>query len=218
VNCQRLAEGSETAQFCEVVQSIWVQGQQGTFARIAIGQTAPDQPLAVRVVLPDDITLPSAVHIGADAKDKGSDLNWTRCTPGGCFAKAPLSGEVLQQWRAATKTSKVSFEDAAGREIAFPVSSVCRRPSTLWPNKCAGHQSDWPSCWECPECEGLKRQTVSPGPNLMSPGRWSTSSIRCEMAPNPEFLCDDRSATDGSRRPADIMRFSTATTMAASVC
>ena len=81
LNCQRLPEGSKPARVCEVVQSIQVQGQQGPFARIAIGRIAPDQPLAVTVVLPNNISLPSVVHVGADAKDKGPDLNWTRCTP-----------------------------------------------------------------------------------------------------------------------------------------
>jgi invasion protein IalB len=122
LNCRRLPEGSKPARVCEVAQSIQVQGQQGPFARIAIGRIALDQPLAVTVVLPNDISLPSVVHVGADANDKGPDLNWTRCTPGGCFAESPLTAEILKQWRATTKASKVSFEDAARREIGFPIS------------------------------------------------------------------------------------------------
>jgi invasion protein IalB len=122
LNCQRLPDGSKQSQVCEVVQSIQVQGQQVPFARIAIGRIAPNQPLAVTVVLPNNISLPSVVHVGADAKDKGPDLNWTRCTPGGCFAESPLTAETLTQWRAPGPASRVSFEDAAGREIGFPIS------------------------------------------------------------------------------------------------
>lgn len=122
LNCQRLPEGSKPARFCEVAQSIQVRGQERPFARIAIGRIASDRPLAVTVLLPNDISLPSVVHVGADAKDKGPDLNWTRCTPGGCFAEAPLTTEILKQWRATSQASKVSFENAAGQEIGFPIS------------------------------------------------------------------------------------------------
>jgi invasion protein IalB len=122
LTCQRLPEGSKPARICEVVQSIQVQGQQAPFARIAIGRIASNQSLAVTVVLPNDIRLPSIVHVGTDAKDKGPDLNWTRCVPGGCFAETALSLETVKQWRSTTQASKVSFEDAAGREIGFPIS------------------------------------------------------------------------------------------------
>jgi hypothetical protein len=37
-------------------------------------------------------------------------------------AVSPLTAEILKQWRATTKASKVSFEDAARREISFPIS------------------------------------------------------------------------------------------------
>lgn len=121
LHCERLPEGSRPARACEVVQSIQVQGQQGPIARIAIGRTSLDQPLAVTVVLPNNISLPSVVHVGADAKDKGPDLNWVRCTPGGCFAQAPLAAETLKVWRA-TQASRITFRDAAGRDVGFPIS------------------------------------------------------------------------------------------------
>ncbi|HEY2050248.1 MAG TPA: invasion associated locus B family protein [Caulobacteraceae bacterium] len=121
LHCERLPEGSTPARACEVVQSIQVQGEQGPIARIAIGRISSNQPLAVTVILPNNISLPSVVHVGADAKDKGPDLNWVRCTPGGCFAQAPLAAETLKAWRA-TQASKITFRDAAGRDIGFPIS------------------------------------------------------------------------------------------------
>jgi invasion protein IalB len=121
LHCERLPEGSKPTRVCEVVQSIQVQGQQSPLARIAIGRITADQPLAVTVVLPNNISLPSVVHVGADARDKGPDLNWARCTPEGCFAGAPLTAETLKAWRA-TQASRITFRDAAGRDIGFPIS------------------------------------------------------------------------------------------------
>src|SRR5665213_2216338 len=122
LNCRTLPEGSKPAHVCEVDQSIQVRGQQAPLARIAVGRTGAGPSLALTVVVPNDISLPSVVHVRLSAGDKGLDLNWTRCIPGGCFAASPLTTETLKGLNATMQASKVSFKDAAGQEIGFPIS------------------------------------------------------------------------------------------------
>eukprot|EP01037_Dinobryon_pediforme_P014073 gene14073-14191_t len=120
MRCQRMPEGANPAKICEVAETIQVQGQPAPIAQIAIGRVTMDKPLNITVVLPSNTIFPSVVHVGT--KDKDRELAWTRCLQGGCFAEASLSEDVLKAWRGAAEAGKLTFKDASGRDIAFPVS------------------------------------------------------------------------------------------------
>lgn len=120
LRCQRLPEGSKPERFCEVAETIQLQGSQSPIVQIALGRLAADKALQATLVLPTNISLPSVVQFGA--KDKPRELAWTRCTPGGCFAAASLPDDVVKAWRGASEPGQLYFKDASGREVGFPVS------------------------------------------------------------------------------------------------
>lgn len=121
LNCQQVGEAPKTHTLCEVLQSIVVEGQKEPLARIAIGRLAADQPWHLTVVLPTNIALPHPVRLDADGKTL-LELGWTRCVPGACFAEADLKTDLLAQWRVATAPGKVTFVDANGQAVSFPMS------------------------------------------------------------------------------------------------
>jgi len=121
LNCQPVGQAPKTRMLCEVLQSIVVEGQKDPLARIAIGRLAADQPWHVTVVLPTNIALPHPVQLETDG-NAPLELGWTRCVPGACFAEADLKADVLAQWRVATAAGKVTFVDANGRAVSFPMS------------------------------------------------------------------------------------------------
>jgi len=124
MRCQRTGEGGDKAvRVCEAGQTIQVQGQVAPIAQIGIGRLTAGEPLRITVVLPPNITLPSNVRIVADEKDEsGIELAWRRCLPGGCVADAKLEPETIKYWRGRTAAGKLSFKDAAGRDLTIPFS------------------------------------------------------------------------------------------------
>jgi invasion protein IalB len=103
--------------------TIQQKDQSGPIAKIALGHAAPDQPLRAMVLLPTNVSFPSSVKIFADDKDAwGLDFAWVRCIQGGCFAEAVPSEDDLRRWRGQEASGRMVFKDAAGREIAIPVS------------------------------------------------------------------------------------------------
>ncbi|WP_407527947.1 invasion associated locus B family protein [Methylobacterium oryzisoli] len=122
LRCQRTGEGEKAERVCEVAQSLHVQGQPAPIAQIAIGRIGP-APLRVTAVLPVTVSFPSAVQVLAGEKEAAPfDLAWRRCQQGGCLADAALSEDVLKRWRGSAEPGRIRFKDAAGREIALPLS------------------------------------------------------------------------------------------------
>lgn len=123
MRCQRTGEGDKAVRVCETGQSIQVQGQAAPIAEIGIGRPSPGDPMRITVVLPPNITLPSAVRVIADEKDESAiELAWRRCLPGGCFADAKLEPETIKYWRGRSAPGKLSFKDGAGRVLAISFS------------------------------------------------------------------------------------------------
>jgi len=124
LRCQRLADAGKTVRICEVAQVLQAQGQQAPIAQIALGRLANGEPVRVTAVMPVSVSFPSSVQITMGEKDaKPVDLPWRRCLPTGCFAEAAPGDDVLKQWRKAGEAGRILFKDAAGRDLALPLSA-----------------------------------------------------------------------------------------------
>ena len=123
LRCQRIEDGDKAQRLCEVAQTIQVQNRREPIAQVALGRVSATAPLRVTAVLPPNVSFPSTVGIAAGDKDPPAvELGWRRCVPGGCFADAPASDEVLRGWRGLTTLGRITFKDAEGRTVAVPLS------------------------------------------------------------------------------------------------
>jgi len=123
LRCQRI-ESPKPARICEVAQVLQAQGQQTPIAQIAIGRISASDPLRVTAVMPVSVSFPSSVQITLGDKDaKALDLPWRRCIPTGCMADAAPGDDLLKQWRKASEAGRIVFRDAAGRDLALPLST-----------------------------------------------------------------------------------------------
>ena len=124
LRCQRLADAGKTVRICEVAQVLQAQGQQAPIAQVALGRIANGEPVRVTAVMPVSVSFPSSVQITMGEKDaKPLELPWRRCLPTGCFAEAAPGDDVLKQWRKASEPGRILFKDAAGRDLALPLSA-----------------------------------------------------------------------------------------------
>lgn len=123
LRCQRNRQPSGPRRLCEVAQSISVKGQQTPIAQIAFGRVAQDAPLLMTIVVPDDVSFPSAVRVDMDDKDtQPMELAWTRCLPVGCFASAAPTAEALARWRASSGAGRLGVKTGAGKDVFIPLS------------------------------------------------------------------------------------------------
>ena len=118
--CQRVASGSESHRLCEVVLTVVANGQTAPLAEIAIGRLKKSDPLRLTLVLPVNVSFPSAPKITAEGADP-LELAWRQCVPAGCFADAAFGPDSMQAWRAA-KSAKVESQSAATQKFNFAIS------------------------------------------------------------------------------------------------
>lgn len=124
LRCQRVADAGKTVRICEVAQVLQAQGQQAPIAQVALGRLANGEPVRVTAVMPVSVSFPSSVQITMGEKDaKPVELPWRRCLPTGCFAETAPGDDVLKQWRKASEPGRILFRDAAGRDLALPLSA-----------------------------------------------------------------------------------------------
>ncbi|KQO68744.1 hypothetical protein ASF22_19505 [Methylobacterium sp. Leaf87] len=122
VRCQR-GGGDKPVRICEAAQTMQIQGQPQPIAQIAVGRLGPGEPLQVTAILPPNVALPSSVRVVLDEKDTtGVELAWRRCLPGGCVAEAAAREDWLKRWRLAAEPGRITFKNAAGQEVAIPLS------------------------------------------------------------------------------------------------
>jgi invasion protein IalB len=130
LRCQRVDDNGKTSRICEVAQMMQAQGQQTPIAQVALGRMAAGEPLRITAVMPVSVSFPSSVQITLGDKDaKPLDLAWKRCIPAGCFAEAVPGDDVLRQWRKASEAGRIVFKDAAGRDLALPLSARGLEPA-----------------------------------------------------------------------------------------
>jgi invasion protein IalB len=123
LRCQRVGEADKAQRICEVAQTIKLQNQQQPIAEIALGHLPADHTLHLTVVLPPSVSFPSTVQFAtADKPPQSVDLQWRRCIPGGCFAEVAPSDESIKAWRGSEDAGRITFKDAAGRDVTLPVS------------------------------------------------------------------------------------------------
>lgn len=123
LRCQRVGEGSAARKVCEVAQTIRMPEQRDPVAEVALGRLPVEKALHVTTLLPPNVSFPSSVMVAAADKAGASiDLQWRRCLTGGCFADGAAPDDLIKAWRSQTSAGKMTFKDAAGREIALPVS------------------------------------------------------------------------------------------------
>lgn len=123
LRCSKVGTEGNQQRACEVVQTLQRKGQQGIVAQIAVGRASPRDPMKLTVLLPVNIAIPGAVRMDVDEKDTGPvDLGWRRCFPQGCIADADAKDDVLRKWRAQTGTGRLTFRDAANRNITVQMS------------------------------------------------------------------------------------------------
>jgi invasion protein IalB len=123
LRCRQGSAGEAATHFCEISETIEAQDQSGPIAKISVGRPNADATLHAVIILPNNVSFPSSVHIRTDANDKwGLELNWLRCIPGGCFAEAELSDAAVVHWHGLDTIGSIIFRDAAGDEISLPIT------------------------------------------------------------------------------------------------
>ncbi len=120
----RQGGGSEAAtRFCEISQTIEAPDQSGPIAKISVGRPSPGGALHAVIILPNNVSFPSSVHLRTEENDKwGLELDWQRCIPGGCFADATLADATVAHWHGLNAMGSIVFRDAAGDEISLPMT------------------------------------------------------------------------------------------------
>jgi invasion protein IalB len=121
LRCQRAGDGPQAQRQCEVAQSI--QDQRVTILQIAFARANAKQPFQLVVILPVNVSFPSAVRVSVNDKDASSvELKWRNCTATGCVAEANITDDILRQWRAQTERGRVQIKDASGGDVTIPFS------------------------------------------------------------------------------------------------
>ena len=118
--CQRVNANGEANRICEVALTVTATGQNAPLAEIAIGRVKKSDPLRMTLVLPVNVSFPSAPKIALDAADH-LELAWRQCVPAGCFADATFGAETQRAWREA-KSAKVESKSAGGQAFNFAIS------------------------------------------------------------------------------------------------
>jgi invasion protein IalB len=123
MRCQRLGNGADADRVCEAAQLIHAQDQQNPVAEVAIGRLKKTDPLHLTIVLPVNIAFPTPPSLSLNGKDvDGLNFVWLKCLPGGCYANALLTDDVVRRWRDETDARRITWNDGSGRESAVGLS------------------------------------------------------------------------------------------------
>lgn len=107
---------------CDMEQLAQVQGQANPISRVAIPLPTKGEPPKMFIQLPINVSFSAPVKIMTDAKDAAITTPFRRCVPAGCFAEVELKEELQKKFRASSETGKITFKDAAERDVAIPLS------------------------------------------------------------------------------------------------
>ena len=123
MRCQRLGDGADVERVCEAAQLIHAQDHQNPVAEVAIGRLKKTDPLHLTIVLPVNIAFPTPPRLSANGKDvDGLNFVWLKCLPGGCYANALLTDDVVRRWKDETDARRIIWNDGSGRESAVGLS------------------------------------------------------------------------------------------------
>ncbi len=107
---------------CETAQTIFVQGQQSPIALIAIGREKQGAPMRLVVQVPLNATVSTRLKITLREADPPLELNFERCIPSGCLAMIQAADDAVRRLRAQPDTGRLSYKDAADKDVAFQFS------------------------------------------------------------------------------------------------
>ncbi len=116
-------DASKENHACEISETLEAADHSGPIAKLSIGRPGGAGALHAIVILPNNVSFPSSVHIRSDDKDIGSvQLDWVRCIPGGCFAEAVLADVTVDFWHGLDTMGRITFKDSSGAERSLPMS------------------------------------------------------------------------------------------------
>jgi invasion protein IalB len=121
VQCQTRT-GPPPEKICDMAQVTQVQGNNAPFSRVAVAQPVKGQAVKLVVQVPVNASFTANVRIQTGDADPGIAAPFARCAPGGCSADFELKEDMLKKLRAASGAGKLSFADAAGHDVAVPIS------------------------------------------------------------------------------------------------
>ena len=120
LQCQ-MDTGTPPKKICEITQTTQLQGKNQPFSRVLVQNTG--KPIKLIVQLPVNVSLRAEVGIHAsDGDTLVASAPFDHCLPGGCFAEFDLKDDVLKKLYASEGAGKVTFKDAAGKDVSVPLS------------------------------------------------------------------------------------------------
>jgi invasion protein IalB len=123
LRCDRRLDLTPPQRVCELGLVVQKAGETGAQAQIAVGRVARGSALQITAVVPPNLAFQTKPKVVVDGQDPSStDLSWTRCIIGGCFADAPISPDLLKSLRSRTDHGRLDYHDGAGREVTLSVS------------------------------------------------------------------------------------------------
>lgn len=105
---------------CEIIQ-VSQQSQSSSWT-IAIGRANKSDPYKIIAILPMNLSLQTSPRVSLEDKQPPVALAFKRCVPGGCFADADLSDDLLRRMRARAEPGRLEYKDAIQRDVGIPVS------------------------------------------------------------------------------------------------
>jgi invasion protein IalB len=105
---------------CEMAQVTQANGQ--TLTQIVLGRQAKDAPLKLLFQVPVNVSLPAGVRLIGEGDQAAVVATFGYCVPVGCFAVTDVTDNVIKKLRGLTANGKLEFKDAAGKDVAIPVS------------------------------------------------------------------------------------------------
>ena len=121
VRCETVA-GPPPQKNCDMEQLAQVQGQANPISRVAVPLPAKGEPPKMFIQLPINVSFSAPLKITVDAKDAGITTPFRRCVPAGCFGEVELKEDLQKKFRASAEAGKITFKDAADRDVAIPLS------------------------------------------------------------------------------------------------
>jgi invasion protein IalB len=121
VRCETLA-GPPPQKNCDMEQLAQVQGQANPISRVAIPLPQKGEPPKLFIQLPINVSFSAPIKVTTNDKDAGITTPFRRCVPAGCFAEIELKDDLQKKFRGSTEAGKITFKDAADRDVAIPLS------------------------------------------------------------------------------------------------
>jgi len=121
VRCETTA-GPPPQKNCDMEQLAQVQGQANPISRVAVPLPQKGEPPKMFIQLPINVSFSAPLKITVDAKDAGITTPFRRCVPAGCFGEVELKEDLQKKFRGSNEAGKITFKDAADRDVAIPLS------------------------------------------------------------------------------------------------